>query len=267
MEDICHAHTLYLLLQEPVHWRCNVCRTYRKRHDLGYRCSQCDFDVDVKCATRRLQKHIIHHPGHKHPLICMTKQILCECDACGKEHKGVFYHCPMCVGPFIHSRCASLPKKLQIQHYTNDFFSHIHLLNLAYTFPIVDQESKFYPLCRVCRQRFSNENLWIYKCEKCRYYTHLDCATSSILTSPGAGKTIKTMKMLNILIFSIYHFLIHLRLRGMGSVPIPWSSGAGWNTMPPPTSPSSPTIYRRWRRSSMVGPFLFVCVFDLYIML
>ncbi|KAJ0448794.1 hypothetical protein HanPSC8_Chr17g0786801 [Helianthus annuus] len=97
----------------------------------------------------------------------------------------------MCVGPFIHSHCASLPKKLQIQHYTNDFFNHIHPLNLAYTFPKADQKSKFNPLCRVCSQAFLKEYLWIYRCEKCRYYTHLDCATSSILTSPGAGKTIK----------------------------------------------------------------------------
>ncbi|MFS8000666.1 putative chromatin regulator PHD family [Helianthus anomalus] len=67
----------------------------------------------------------------------------------------------------------------------------------AYTFPKADQKSKFNPLCRVCRHGFYNENLWIYKCEKCRYYTHLDCATSrnepfmSILTSPGTGKIIK----------------------------------------------------------------------------
>ncbi|KAJ0680094.1 hypothetical protein HanPI659440_Chr16g0620461 [Helianthus annuus] len=123
--------------------------------------------------------------------------LLGECDACGKEHKRVFYHCLMCVGSFIHSHCAFLPKKLQIQHYTNDFISHIHPLDLSYTFPKADQESKFNQLCRVCRQAFSNENLWIYKCEKCRYYTHLDRATSrnepfmSILTSPGTGKIIK----------------------------------------------------------------------------
>ncbi|KAJ0680098.1 putative chromatin regulator PHD family [Helianthus annuus] len=196
LEDICHPHTLYLLQKER-YWWCSVCGSYHEPHDLCYHCSECSFNVDVKCATKRLQKHIIHHPSHKHPLVCMPKQILCECDACGKEHKGVFYQCLKCSGPFIHSQCASLPKKLQIQHYTNDVFSHIHPLNLAYTFPKADQQSKFYPLCRVCRQRFSNENLWIYKCEKCRYYTHLNCATSrnepfmSILTSPGAGKIIK----------------------------------------------------------------------------
>ncbi|KAM0060179.1 putative chromatin regulator PHD family [Helianthus debilis subsp. tardiflorus] len=196
MEDICHPHTLDFL-QRYVPWRCNVCRSHHEPHDLRYRCSECDFDVDVKCATKRLQKHIIHHPSHKHPLVCIPKQLLYECDACGKEHKGVFYQCLKCSGPFIHSHCAFLPKKLQIQRYTNDCFDHIHPLELSYTFPKADQKSKFYPLCRVCRQPFPKEILWIYKCEKCRYYTHLDCATSrnepfmSILTSPGTGKIIK----------------------------------------------------------------------------
>ncbi|KAJ0436453.1 putative chromatin regulator PHD family [Helianthus annuus] len=196
MEDICHPHTLYLLQKER-YWWCDVCYSDHNPHDLlCYGCLECYFIVDVKCAMKKLQKHIIHHPSHKHPLVCMAKQIICECDACGKEHKGVFYHCLMCSG-FIHNHCVFLPKKLQIQHTTNDFFTHIHPLNLAYTFPKADQRSKFYPRCRVCRQEFNNENLWIYKCEKCRYYTHLDCATSrnepfmSILTSPGTGKILK----------------------------------------------------------------------------
>ncbi|KAI3671485.1 hypothetical protein L1987_87223 [Smallanthus sonchifolius] len=69
-----HAHPLYFL-QKPHHFR--------------YRCSQCNFDVDVKCATERLLKNIIHHPSHIHPLVCITKQILSECDACatGKTFK------------------------------------------------------------------------------------------------------------------------------------------------------------------------------------
>ncbi|KAL8217462.1 hypothetical protein R6Q57_020835, partial [Mikania cordata] len=78
---------------------------------------------------------------------------------------------------------------LQIQHTSNNVFSHIHPLTLAYTFPTDDQKSKFYPNCRVCL-KFFVPNLWIYRCEKCRYYAHLDCATSreepfmSILTYP-----------------------------------------------------------------------------------
>ncbi|KAJ0639243.1 putative chromatin regulator PHD family [Helianthus annuus] len=153
----------------------------------------------------------------------------------------------MCVrSNFIHSHCAFLPQKLPIQDTINDVFSHIHHLTLAYSFPIDDQRSKNWPRCRVCRQFFDDPNLWIYKCEKCRYYTHLDCATSriepfmSILKSPGRTnylpnmfnsfflymllvydhltlhccfhqvQTVKTTKMMNILIFFISHFQIHL---------------------------------------------------------
>ncbi|KAJ0680030.1 putative chromatin regulator PHD family [Helianthus annuus] len=118
-----------------------------------------------------------------------------KCDACGKEHKGNFYHCFICLcSKIIHSHCAFLPQKMQIQDTTNDVFSHIHHLTLAYSFPIDDQISKNWPGCRVCRNGFGDKpNLWMYKCEKCRYYTHLDCATSrdepfmSILKSPGTS--------------------------------------------------------------------------------
>ncbi|KAJ0458738.1 putative chromatin regulator PHD family [Helianthus annuus] len=197
-KDICHPHPLYLLKERGYSWwLCGICNCMYLSRGLSFRCSQCDFDVEIKCAIRRQPWNIIYHPSHEHPLVRIRKNLLCECDACGKEHKGAFYHCPTCVGPFIHSHCAFLPKKLQIQRYTNDFFYHIHPLNLAYTFPKADQVSKFNPLCRVCRQAFPKEYLWIYKCEKCRYYTHLNCATSriepfmSILTSPGTGKIIK----------------------------------------------------------------------------
>ncbi|KAF5758019.1 putative chromatin regulator PHD family [Helianthus annuus] len=195
LEDICDVgHTLDFIqsMNWMGDWNCKICGRYHKYGDLWYRCDRCYFQVDVSCGTKMLQKNIIHHPSHKHPLICISKQLLAKCDACGKEHKGNFYHCSMCVrSNFIHSHCAFLPQKLPIQDTTNDVFSHIHHLTLAYSFPIHDQRSKDFPRCRVCRQFFDDPNLWIYKCEKCRYYTHLDCATSrdepfmSILKSPG----------------------------------------------------------------------------------
>ncbi|KAJ0896052.1 putative chromatin regulator PHD family [Helianthus annuus] len=199
LEDICEAgHTLgFCLLNRE--WRCDICRRFRKPRELLYRCDICYFKVDANCATKALQKNIIHHPSHRHPLVRIPRQILDKCDACGKEHKGIFYHCPTCASSyFIHSDCAFLPRKMQIQHTTNDIYSHIHPLTLAYSFPYKDIRSKKYPRCRVCRRGFDDSShLWLYKCEKCRYYTHLDCATSrkepfmSILTSPGTGKLIK----------------------------------------------------------------------------
>ncbi|KAJ0537494.1 putative chromatin regulator PHD family [Helianthus annuus] len=188
LEDICEVgHTLgfYLFNND---WWCDICRRFSKPRELLYRCNLCAFNVDANCAKKRLQNNIIYHPSHKHPLVRIPRQFLGECDACGKEHKGLFYHCPTCASSqFIHSDCAFLPKKLQIQHMTNDIFSHIHPLTLAYSFPKTDIESKRYPRCRVCHLGFSSSShLWLYKCEKCRYYTHLDCATS-----PATDKMIK----------------------------------------------------------------------------
>ncbi|KAJ0639232.1 hypothetical protein HanLR1_Chr16g0601681 [Helianthus annuus] len=196
LEDVCEVgHTLHFIRSRGWmdKWNCKICGRYHKYGDLWYRCDPCYFHFDVNCGTKMLQKNVIHHPSHKHPLSCISKQLLAKCDACGKEHKGNFYHCSICLWPkMIHSDCAFLPQKLQIQDTTNDVFSHIHHLTLAYSFPLGDQYSKNWPQCRVCRNGFDdNFNLWMYKYEKCRYYTHLDCATSrdesfmSILKSPG----------------------------------------------------------------------------------
>ncbi|GKB33397.1 zinc finger, PHD-type containing protein [Tanacetum coccineum] len=48
-----------------------------------------------------------------------------------------------------------------------------------------DQKAKFDPRCKVCELQF-DENLWIYKCEKCRYYVHTDCGTTSKKASLNA---------------------------------------------------------------------------------
>ncbi|KAJ0833836.1 putative chromatin regulator PHD family [Helianthus annuus] len=198
VEDVCEVgHTLHFI-QSPRwmdKWNCKICGRHHKLGDLCYRCNRCYSCFDVNCGTKMLQKNVIHHPSHKHPLSCITKQLLDKCDACGKEHKGNFYHCSICLwSKMIHSDCAFLPQKLQIQDTTNDVFSHIHHLTLAYSFPLDDQNSKNWPRCRVCGNGFSDQSyLWMYKCEKCRYYTHLDCATSrnepfmSILKSPGTS--------------------------------------------------------------------------------
>ncbi|KAJ9548216.1 hypothetical protein OSB04_020759 [Centaurea solstitialis] len=194
------AHTL-ILLQRKVNWRCNICRTNHEPEDLRYRCSECDFDIDLKCVMEWLKNNIIHHPSHMHPLVPITRDIMCECDACGKKHEGIFYQCTTCPSFLINKDCAFLPKKLKIQDATDDFFFHTHPLTLAYSFPKADQEAKHNPRCRVCGKFFDeNENLWIYKCEDCRYYTHLDCATArgepfmSIFSTPGFGKTIKNFE-------------------------------------------------------------------------
>ncbi|KAL8191633.1 hypothetical protein R6Q57_028364 [Mikania cordata] len=178
---------------------CSVCRRRHRPGGVGYFTTHVignaflfnSIDIDVNCAVE-VEKKKIQHPSHPHPLVSLiSKPILCECSACGKEHKGVFFLCTTCSNFAIHNDCASLPKSLLIQHTTNNIFHHTHPLVLSYSFLLEEQVARYQPKCRVCDGNFEFELLWIYKCERCIYYVHVDCATSrrepfmSILSTTG----------------------------------------------------------------------------------
>ncbi|XP_071719392.1 uncharacterized protein [Rutidosis leptorrhynchoides] len=183
--------------------KCSVCRSGVKYNEVIYMCSRLCYEskVHIKCALGAIEKEL-YHPSHPHALVCITpKPILCDCNACGKEHKGIFYSCIVRSSFILHSDCAFLTKKLLIQEATEKDFYHPHPLTLSYSFPRKDQIKYSFPPCRVCGLGLSDDyNLWIYKCEKCRYFVHLDCATSrrepfmSIVSSPGLGKLVKNYK-------------------------------------------------------------------------
>ncbi|KAL7587128.1 hypothetical protein Lser_V15G38645 [Lactuca serriola] len=171
-----------------------ICKLCKREHEPGarfYRCNKCYFCIDLKCALE-VGKNVIHHPCHPHLLMsAILKPISCECSACGKEHKGIFYQCTICTNFAIHSECAFLPESLLIQERTHDAFYHPHPLTIAYSFPQIDQKAKHDPRCRVCRHDFvGKEDHWIYKCDKCLYYVHLYCAIS-LPPLAGFGNTIK----------------------------------------------------------------------------
>ncbi|XP_022025907.1 uncharacterized protein LOC110926448 [Helianthus annuus] len=195
-----HPHP-FTLSKTSYNWTCYSCHRHHKAGALRYVCIDHWYRVfDVNCAAEA-DKRRIYHPSHPHPLVSLrSKPILCQCNACGKEHKGVFFQCTTCTNFAIHNDCAFLPKRLLIQHATNAVFSHTHPLTLSYSFPREEFRAKHYPRCRVCNEYcYVNGDLWIYKCEKCIYYAHLDCATSrresfmSIL-SIGGGPTVKNFK-------------------------------------------------------------------------
>ncbi|KAK9058765.1 hypothetical protein SSX86_023608 [Deinandra increscens subsp. villosa] len=206
-DNASHPHPL-TLRKIRYKWECKYCKREHGENEVGYLCldSKCSlwgepsWFIDVICGMEG-KKRRIHHPSHPHPMVCLISyHILCKCNACGKEHKGVFFQCTTCSNFVIHTDCAFLPKTLLIQHTTNEVFHHTHPLTLSYSFPIEEQIAKYYPRCRVCDGGFYNhKNLWIYKCEKCIYYAHLDCATSrkehfmSMLSS-ARGRTVKNFK-------------------------------------------------------------------------
>ncbi|KAK9055362.1 hypothetical protein SSX86_026445 [Deinandra increscens subsp. villosa] len=213
LHHMSHPHPLELH-EIPYKWKCEYCKRKHNANEVGYRCSSDDCSmlfVDVICAVEA-KSRMIHHPSHPHPLVSLTTNpILCECRACGKEHKGIFFQCTTCSDFAIHIECAFLPKTLLIQRTTNDVFHHTHPLTLSYSFSKAEQSANYYQTCRVCGENFADDyNLWLYKCDKCMYYAHLDCATSrkepfmSMLSSASWGLTIKNFKDAD------YRDLLHL---------------------------------------------------------
>ncbi|KAI7735266.1 hypothetical protein M8C21_009400, partial [Ambrosia artemisiifolia] len=177
--------------------KCQICNLMKKSI-FWYYCRSCDFQIDIICATLLEQK--INHHSHPHQLdrVFGHKNIL-TCAACGNKHEGIFFHCTTCPRFFINLDCALLPPKLLIQNHTDGTFTHSHLLSLAYSFPYSYTRESYFPGCRVCGNKFYS-HLWIYKCDKCRYYVHVDCATSkrepfmSIFITTSLGKTSKNFK-------------------------------------------------------------------------
>ncbi|KAL8251102.1 hypothetical protein R6Q59_034795 [Mikania micrantha] len=151
--------------------KCHCCRRFH-RDSVCYHCSTCNYGIDLLCATF-VEQNTIHHPGHPHPLISVSvERILSKCCACEKKHEGHFFHCVTCFNFSINSECLSLPIKLLLQ---TQMFSHRHLLTLSYSF--IDRLYDFE--CRICGKKFEDEHL-IYKCSRCMYYVHPDCATQRI---------------------------------------------------------------------------------------
>lgn len=154
--------------------KCCICN-HNRINLFNYICDICNNSIDIICATMSEQK--MGHPSHPHQLERMFGRIISMCAACGEMQDGHFFHCTSCPRYRIHVECASLPAKLLIQHRTNETYTHSHPLTLAYSFPYPEVEARFFPTCRVCGRLFY-EHLWIYKCDKCRYYVHVRCATS-----------------------------------------------------------------------------------------
>ncbi|KAL8261584.1 hypothetical protein R6Q59_025633 [Mikania micrantha] len=177
-------------------WLCDI--YFIKRSNFNnYHCDICDFDIDIICATLSEQK--MDHPSHPHQLQRYLNRMITLCYACGDEHSGTFFHCTTCFLFMIHLNCCLLPVKLLIQQFTNGSFSHSHMLTLSFSFPFIERKAKLFPVCRVCNEGFVS-NRWLYRCDRCRYYAHVSCATSrkeafmSYLTYAGPGKTYKNFK-------------------------------------------------------------------------
>nr|GEV33959.1 DC1, C1-like, zinc finger, RING/FYVE/PHD-type [Tanacetum cinerariifolium] len=164
LQSPAHPAHILVLAKRTTNWRCSGCHT-EYQHGMYYGCARCDYKIDLRCATF-VEEKTIRHPGHPHPLVPVSYDpMLGKCFACGKEHRGGFYHCATCLNFVVNCDCLPCLIKLLVKSHRS------HMLTLSYSFldQVYDCE------CRICREEIYTE-YWLYKCSKCMFYVHLDCA-------------------------------------------------------------------------------------------
>ncbi|KAF7149255.1 hypothetical protein RHSIM_Rhsim03G0012500 [Rhododendron simsii] len=160
-------HPLTLLPSPPqATHSCDVCRGRCNR--FTYRCHDCDYDIDMKCALAVLSiQQSIKHTSHPHQLIILQMESMFLCYACGIKHEGTSFLCTTC-GFWINEECASSPINLKLNKH------HHHTLSLIYFIPQEVYQHRS-PYCEICSKRIYRR-FWVYSCSECRYLVHLHCA-------------------------------------------------------------------------------------------
>ncbi|CAL9026023.1 unnamed protein product [Prunus brigantina] len=141
-------------------YRCFACFLHYK-DGLGYNCSLCNFNLDLKCASN--WSNILKNDCHDHEFTVLAKQMQLCCDACGQGGHEVSYLCSVSQ-LLVHKECISLPRHIRIT-------LHQHPLKLTiFREAIVnynDQVCKpFIPRKKICG---------VYYCEHCNYVAHNTC--------------------------------------------------------------------------------------------
>jgi len=155
-------HSLFLRVPSWTN-RCDVCRQNCRR-SFFYRCSPCDFDIDIKCVSRW---RISADDCHEHALFLMRKQIQFTCEACAEKSKNIAYQCSIC-RVLVHRKCALFPHTIKTT-------THDHSLTRTYSLRQVKQQDNVF--CKLCRKKVNTEYA-AYYCRKCDYIAHLNCADS-----------------------------------------------------------------------------------------
>uniref|UniRef100_A0A1J3GJI4 Phorbol-ester/DAG-type domain-containing protein n=2 Tax=Noccaea caerulescens TaxID=107243 RepID=A0A1J3GJI4_NOCCA len=143
--------------------KCTWCR-----NDLGewfYRCSICNFSLDLRCSTNIPPLAIKNPKSHHHSLALFPRPLSFPCDACGLINVSEpSYACYLC-NYVVHQCCVDLPRVIKITR-------HPHRLSHTPCLPTKVST------CRVC---YKNVDIRYgqYSCshEDCCYVVHSKCAT------------------------------------------------------------------------------------------
>ncbi|KAK9921723.1 hypothetical protein M0R45_030222 [Rubus argutus] len=157
-------HPLILLAMNYYH--CYVCGKPRTNF-LAYRCRECDFHVDIPCASNLSNVKYAEHFSHKHILIFreeQEKENAVFCAGCREPVVGPSYSCrrPTC-SYTLHKSCVELPLEMKHRVHTE------HLLMLS-------RDTKREFLCDACNQDCSRR--FTYSCFQCDFNLDLKCANS-----------------------------------------------------------------------------------------
>ncbi|KAL4274078.1 hypothetical protein GQ457_13G026180 [Hibiscus cannabinus] len=145
---------------------------------FAYVCYECDFVLDVKCATssscvpknetqrlkdmERESKLCLFNQHHKLDYSNYALQLrgIGFCSFCGLDLSGPVYRCGEC-GCSLHESCVGFPWEMQIH------FHPLHLLR-----PLLHPPQR----CPVCKYSFGDEIS--YSCVQCDVHLHVECAKS-----------------------------------------------------------------------------------------
>ncbi|KAG6682547.1 hypothetical protein I3842_13G148200 [Carya illinoinensis] len=120
---------------------CDCCRKSSERCFV-YHCGECDFDLDIKCASN--WQSSTADDGHQH----------FTCDICGEDYKG-----------YAHVYCAQLARTVQIA-------AHNHFLTLIFCLHHQLKEQDDQVLCQLCYKTV-NTRYGAYYCKICDFVAHL----------------------------------------------------------------------------------------------
>ncbi|XP_062166116.1 uncharacterized protein LOC133872572 [Alnus glutinosa] len=175
-----------LILQFPTEYaskrNCNACRKSCGKR-LFYKCEECDFIIDITCATRTQ----VNNTGDcQHTFVPFFRKIHFTCEACGQEGMDFVSSCTIC-RLFIHSRCAGFPRTMIISR-------HDHALSLIYS--LHHQVQVFNNVfCKLCGQKVKTQYA-AFSCQECDFVAHLYCAKACICESLPE-KSVDVMEKIN----------------------------------------------------------------------
>ncbi|XP_019096417.1 PREDICTED: uncharacterized protein LOC109130818, partial [Camelina sativa] len=154
-----HPHPLSLHVDHQDGWfKCEACD--RRNNGFGYLCceSECDFMLDVCCASIN---EALDNPHHPHPLyLTFNPETLQYCWICQKLG-AMRLNCGECTFVLCFG-CATLPTKLRYKH-------DPHFLIFAY-----DKDASGKYVCDVCEKE-ADPKSGIYTCHECNATLHIQC--------------------------------------------------------------------------------------------